>query len=196
MPLGPAAAVYLIDGSNVARSDAWAEVVRRERGELPHANVDLELDPRGRLADWILSWRTHDGADVVLVFDGEGPQGAGRRQWDHGYLVIGSGSDSGDDVIEAEAVRLARAGRAFRVVTNDRALANVAGARAEAVLSVEAFVVDVTREPEDEPGIEHVNHSHGTMGGEPRPPARLADDLDDDTRAKLERMRRGLDPHG
>lgn len=184
------AAVYLVDGSNVARSDAWAEAMRREQGELPHANVALDVDPRARLIDWILAWRTRSGDDVVVVFDGQGAQGTGRRQIDHGFLVIGSGSESGDTVVEAEAVRLAGAGRRVRVVTNDHALGNVAGARAEAVLSVEAFVGDLAAQHDED------DYAAGDVlvtTGEPLP-ARVTRELDDDTRAKLERMRRGLDP--
>ena len=182
---------YLVDGSNVARSRAWEAVVQREVAELPRDLAGAaNPDPRARLADWIMAWRTHSGHDVVLVFDGAGPQGAGRRQWDHGYLIIGSGREEGDSVIEAEAARLAGSNVPFRLVTNDHALGNVAGSRAEAVLSVEGFVADLAREPADRPGTTSSNTALEEIVTER---TTLADDLDDDVRAKLERMRRGLD---
>lgn len=185
--------VVLVDGSNVARSDAWAEVMRREAGELPHANVDVDADPRARLLDWILAWTTTSGADIVVVFDGAGPLGAGRTQWNHAYLVIGSGSTDGDSVVEAEAARLHREGVRFRVVTNDHALASVAGAHAEVVHAVEHFVAEITAEPME-------GSDTASLGARDVDVARsdelthLGDTVDDDVRAKLERMRRGLDP--
>lgn len=195
--------VVLVDGSNVARSDAWAAVMRREAGELPHANVRLDADPRARLLDWILAWTTSSGADIVVVFDGEGPLGTGRTQWNHGFLVIGSGSSDGDAVVEAEAARLHRERVNFRVVTNDHALANVAGVHAEVVHAVEHFVAEVTAELADHSGATHgggtraAGHDAGLQPGaitRDGDTTHLGDTVDDDVRAKLERMRRGLDP--
>lgn len=187
---------YLVDGSNVAHSAVWRGLVEREQGELPHDLRGMgRVDARARLVDWVLAWRTHSGADVVLVFDGAGPQGAGSRHVDHGYVVIGSGGDDGDDVIEAQAARLVETGVTFRLVTDDRALANVAGARAEAVLSVAGFVNDLVATLEPKVGATGSNvelEAFDVSHGEPQP-TRLADDLDDDVRTKLERMRRGLD---
>lgn len=180
--------VVLVDGSNVARSDAWERVTRREQGEVPHADHRLDTDPRARLLDWILAWTTHSGADIVAVFDGKGPLGAGRRQFNHSYLVIGTGAVDGDRVIEQEAVRLHDAGVRFRLVTNDHALANVAGAHAEVVHDVEHFVAEITAEPVSDPAGEQGDDTLDRAFGAG---SRLVDSVDDDVLARLERMRRG-----
>ncbi len=182
---GSARHVVLVDGSNVAHSDAWAAVVRREQGEVPHANHRLDSDPRARLLDWILAWTTHSGADVVVVFDGEGPLGAGRTQWNHAYLVIGSGTDDGDRVVEREAERLHRERVAYRLVTDDHALANVAGVHAEVVHDTAHFVAELS--------VESVDTSPGerSAGAGGDAPTRLGDTVDADTWSALERLRRG-----
>lgn len=177
--------VVLVDGSNVARSDAWTEVLRRAVAELPHdLRGGFVADPRSRLLDWLLAWTTHAAVDIVVVFDGEGPLGAGRTQWNHGYLVIGSGATEGDTVVEQEAARLAREGAEVRLVTDDRALANVAGAHAHVVHDVSHFVAELQAEYE-QPEVDRLEAVVVET--------RLADTVDDDVRTRLERMRRGLE---
>jgi predicted RNA-binding protein with PIN domain len=183
--------VLLVDGSNVARSTAWIEAIEREVAELPHDLRGVRPDPRSRLLDWILAWTTHSGCDVVVVFDGEGPLGAGRVQWGHGYLVVGSGATDGDTVVEQESARLVREGARVRLVTDDRALANVAGADAQVVLGVDHFVAELQAEHEPPPtGLvaEVVDDVNQGFAG-----TRLVDTVDDPVRERLERMRRGLD---
>ena len=175
--------VVLVDGSNVAHSDAWTRIVQREQGEVPHANHHMDSDPRARLLDWILAWTTSSGADIVAVFDGEGPLGAGRTQWNHAFLVVGSGKVDGDRVVEQEAVRLRSEGLPFRLVTSDRALAEVAGAHAEQVLEAAAFVAALAEPPIEPSGPDaHTPQVH---------PTRLGDTVDAETMSALERLRRG-----
>jgi predicted RNA-binding protein with PIN domain len=203
--------VVLVDGSNVARSSAWAAAMRRDQSDRLGAGRQADADPRARLLDQILEWTTVSGTDVVVVFDGEGPLGAGRSSWSRAFLVIGAGSTDGDTVVEQEAARLRREGAQVRLVTDDHALANVAGAHAQAVLGVDHFVAQLATGPADELDVDHVHlvRDRESRPGTARPGtarpgtarpgrvqpddahSRIGDSVDDDVRARLERLRRG-----
>lgn len=184
--------IVLVDGSNVAKSRGWRRVVEEERREV-EAHMAMLLPVRdhdlgGRLLDWILYWSHQHGHEPYVVFDGEGPVGAGAQEWGPGYWVEGSGgATDGDTVVERVAARLGREGTVFWLVTNDVDLRSVAGANAERVINVEDFISEITTMPELEPGV-----THGFDAG-PEQSRRIVDILDDDQRERWERMRRGED---
>lgn len=166
--------VVLVDGSNVARCAAWVAHVGSDR-------ADHEL--RRALVDAVASWTAtaHVVDRTVVVFDGAGPWRAGETSVGSAVIVAGSGTRSGDDLVEAHAARLARAGARWWVVSSDRLLQSVAGARAERSIGADDFVVELTAARGESPA--------------PAPPAPtdpgIAGLVGDDVRARLERMRRG-----
>jgi predicted RNA-binding protein with PIN domain len=170
--------LVLVDGSNVARCDPW-------RGANPEAD-----DPmlRTRLVDAIGSWAGANGHEVLVTFDGAGPWRPGSVQVTDRVEVLGTGRTEGDDVLASRAVQATRAGEAYWLVTSDHELRLLAGGGAERIVRADEFVLlelDADRSVVD-----------GAASGVADAPAqtRLADTIaDDDVRAKLERMRRGLD---
>ncbi len=169
----PPVPLVLVDGSNVARCSAWRSA----------SGVADDADLRTRLVDALCTWAPVAGVEVQLVFDGAGPWRAGKVRASADVVVIGSGRADGDDVLERRASNAYRDGRAYWLATSDNALRQVAGARADRVIGADEFVAEV--HPQDTP----VDAPDAT-------PTRVTETLDDDTRAKLERMRRGLDPSG
>ncbi len=179
----PATTLVLVDGSNVARCGAW-------RARLAAADVatpvdDIEL--RQRLVDALCSWAPVAGVEVQVVFDGAGPWRAGKVRATADVIVIGSGRAEGDDVLERRAATAHRAGRAYWVATSDRELQQVAGARAQRVLDADDFVRELA-------GAAASTPSGAASNSATQPSSQVRDDLDEDTLAKLERLRRGLDP--
>lgn len=174
--------VVLVDGSNVARCSAW-------RAACAAGADDVEL--RRRLVDAVAGWAALEDHDVVLVFDGAGPWAAGRTRVDSRTEVEGSGARSGDSVLERRAAAFARAGRRTWIASDDGEVRAVAGARAELVIRSEELVhhlkqASQVQAPPPPPT------TRGTGDGTP-PPARpgISGLIDDDVRAKLERIRRG-----
>lgn len=176
----PTRTLVLIDGSNVSRCAAWvAQLEPDERGDLAHV--------RRRLVDAVASWAGREGVDVLLAFDGAGPWRPGRTRVAPGVEVEGSGGgQSGDDLLEGIASDARRAGRAHWLVTNDRALRDVAGSGALLVLGADEFVeVRVARATEPH-ADDHV--------APPGPAGGIGSLLDPDVAARLERLRRGQQP--
>lgn len=167
--------VVLIDGSNVARCSAWVAYVGRDRD-------DHEL--RRALVDAVASWTaTSEVVDrTVVVFDGAGPWRAGETKVGAAVVVAGSGARSGDELVEAHAARLARAAARCWVVSSDRLLQSVAGARAERSIGSDEFVVEMTASKQ----------APAQPTRREAPATGLAGLVDDDVRAQLERLRRGL----
>lgn len=168
--------LVIVDGSNVARCSAW----RAANEDVAGRDDDLRL----RLVDAVCGWAARVEVQVQLVFDGAGPWRAGKLRASEAVQVIGSGRADGDAVLERRAAIAHRAGRTFWVATSDRALQQVAGARAERILDADAFVAELgpTRAAEPPASDVQVVVEPGT---------RLAETLDADVRARLERMRRG-----
>jgi len=102
-------ATVLVDAENVRRS-RWPNIGRAELVELCE------------------SWAAEHGHDVVVVFDGESPEGA-----------VGSGAESADEWIVRRAAELAAGGEPYRLVTSDRAVRDAAGARAERTIGGGSF---------------------------------------------------------
>lgn len=180
--------VVLVDGSNVAHSHAWRTlVVSRMAGVDPGDD-----DRRALLLGTAQGWAVVAGVELMLVFDGAGPLGPGRRALGGGLTVIGSGRGDGDTVIERWARRLRGEGRACWLVTDDVALRQVAGAGVDRIWSAEDFVRELATSfstSADDPAVEFRNERSHRQSA----PSQLRDTLDKDVLARLERMRRGLD---
>ncbi|MCW2921152.1 MAG: hypothetical protein JWL76_1026 [Thermoleophilia bacterium] len=186
--------LVLVDGSNVARCSAWrAQLADANRArdrttgsaaDIPTPIDDIEL--RQRLVDALCSWASVAGVEVQVVFDGAGPWRAGKVRATADVVVIGSGRAEGDDVLERRAANAHRDGRTYWVVTTDRALQQVAGARAQRVVDADDFVRELDLATPS---------SNDAIASSAEPIAsQVRHDLDEDTLAKLERLRRGLEP--
>jgi predicted RNA-binding protein with PIN domain len=99
--------VVLVDGRNVMRS-RWPNV------------------PEAELVDHVQRWAEGEGVEVVIVFDGNAPEGA-----------IGTKGESADDWIAREARGLEGT---YWLVTSDRELRERAGAGAARILGGGAFL--------------------------------------------------------
>lgn len=163
----------LIDGSNVLHSSAWR---KRSVGTDDHAARAALVDA---VANWVAVSPEIDQA--VLTLDGAGLHGAGEHTVSDRLTVVATGRRSADSVIELRAADEARAGATWWVVSDDRQVRSVAGARADRTLSTVEFVRLVT---DDDP-------SPDTPPVEPQGPSGMAGNLSDDVRARLEQMRRG-----
>ncbi len=106
----------LVDAENVRRS-RWPNLSRDE------------------LVRLVRAWAESTGAHVLLVFDGPAPD----AEADDALKVVGTVAGSADDRIAADAARLARAGRPYRLVTSDRGLRARAGTSADDVVGGGTF---------------------------------------------------------
>jgi predicted RNA-binding protein with PIN domain len=122
-------------------------------------------DEPAELVDVLASFVAVRGARGVVVFDGAG------RDLEHGALAVRFAPNA-DTLLERLAVEH-RARERVLLVTSDTTVAAAAGAVAK--LSSQVFLRDLVQ-----PG-----HRDERPGG-------LAGKLDDETRALLERLRRGL----
>jgi hypothetical protein len=98
--------VVLVDARNVLRS-RWPNI------------------PEDELVRGVERWAAEEGLEPVIVFDGRAPDVSTDAR------LIGSGGESADDWIAAEAARLAAAGTPYWLVTSDRELRDRAGGRSE-----------------------------------------------------------------
>jgi predicted RNA-binding protein with PIN domain len=172
--------LVLVDGSNVARCAAW-------RAANPVAD-DVAL--RRRLVDAIGSWAARAGHRAFVTFDGSGPWRPGSVRISGEVEVFGTGGVEGDDVIAQRAVSAVRSKTPYWLVTSDRGLSLLAGGGADRTIRADDFV-------EVELGVARSRSTSGATADraveERQPGSRLGESVDDDVRAKLERMRRGLD---
>jgi predicted RNA-binding protein with PIN domain len=165
--------LVLVDGSNVARCGAW-------RARNPEVD-DIAL--RRRLVDAIGSWAGEEGHAVFVTFDGAGPWRPGAVRISAEVEVFGTGGVEGDDVIARRAVASVRASQAYWLVTSDRGLQLLAGGGADRVVFADDFVAELR--------AASPSSAQPSVTFEAQPGTRLAETLDDDVRARLERMRRG-----
>jgi predicted RNA-binding protein with PIN domain len=114
--------VVLVDGENVRRS-RW-----------PNVSAD-------ELVERCCEWARAAGAEAVVVFDGGE---AGERAVDDRCAVARSGAESADDWLVRRAAELDAAGRAYWLVTSDRALRNVAGRHAQRVIGGGGFLSELS----------------------------------------------------
>lgn len=91
--------VVLVDARNVIRS-RWPNL--RE----------------GWFLELTRAWTEREGANALVVFDGRAP----HWEADERLEVVGTGAESADDRIAAEAERLSEQHRRVWLVTSDRAL--------------------------------------------------------------------------
>ena len=102
-------AVVLVDARNVLRS-RWPNI------------------PEDELVRGVEAWAAEEGLEPVLVFDGRAPEVETAAR------VVGSGPESADDWIAAEAARLAAAATPYWLVTSDRELRERAGGASERIV--------------------------------------------------------------
>jgi len=142
-----------------------ADNVARRRGGAPERLRDELVADASAYAE-------HTGSDIILVFDGHG------RDFRVGRVSVRhAAADTADTVIERLAHRQA-ATRAVTVVSSDTVLRHVAARGGVDAMSAREFAERLA----------------GTPRPAPDPPARtryqLADALDAEVRAALERLRR------
>lgn len=166
--------LVLVDGSNVARCRAWRQV---------HRDAD-DIALRRRLVDAISSWAARSDHHAFVTFDGAGPWRPGSVRVSDAVEVFGTGGVEGDDVIARRAVAAVRTKTPYWLVTSDRELSMLAGGGADRTVRADAFVeVELGPGPSGSgPSSVTVDLPAGTQ---------LAQTLDDEVRAKLERLRRG-----
>lgn len=167
--------VVIVDGSNVARCSGWRAA----------AGTNAEHDLRRKLVDAVANWiaGAPDADEVQLVFDGAGPWAAGPTQITPVVTVIGSGKRSGDEVVISIARERAGGGDDLWIVSSDREVRDIAGASAHRDLDSEAFVRVV---------LAARTSTTSAEAAEPPPLRRgISELVDERTRAKLERLRRG-----
>jgi len=169
--------LVLVDGSNVARCDAW-------RARVGGSKLDV-IELRRRLVDAVGSWAAQTDHDCMVVFDGVGPWRPGQVRITDRVVVEGSGAATGDELVERHAARARTARRTHWVATDDRQLQVVAGAGADRVLQSASFVEELVARDPDEPI--RTNTPEPGSGG-----SRMFDSASPDVLDALERLRRGL----
>jgi len=113
---GPSDAPVLVDAENVRRS-VWPNISAR------------------RLAELCAAWAERRDRRLILVFDGESPEGRGRCET--------VATPDADDWIAEAASRLDR----YWLVTSDRELRKRAGRRAARVIGGGSFARELSSEP-------------------------------------------------
>jgi predicted RNA-binding protein with PIN domain len=124
---------------------------------------------RGELVDLLASYVAGEGVRGVVVFDGAG------EERDVGPLSVRFAGHA-DDLLERLAAEHRLAERVC-IVSSDDAVRRVSGQEVRKLTS-KGFLADLVR-------TEHRDHEQRGSG------SRLGDRLDDETRARLERLRRG-----
>jgi predicted RNA-binding protein with PIN domain len=165
----------LVDASNVLMSREWQRAC---------SSTDDLGDRAGRLIAAAASWGAATGRVVELVFDGSAMAKVRQRP---GIVITAAGREEADVVIDRRAVALRASGHVYWVVSDDRAIRSVAGARAERVWSAAELVADLgvvqgelaSRDTQATPGAGSASR-------------RISDVVDDRTSARLEQLRRGL----
>jgi hypothetical protein len=109
--------VVLVDARNVLRS-VWPNLGEQETARLT------------------CSWAAARGCRALLIYDGAAPRLDGGCP---GGIVVGSGKASADDLIVAEAARLAASSYPYWLVTSDRAVRAAAGPAAVRTIGGGAF---------------------------------------------------------
>ena len=113
----------LVDARNVLRSQ-WP-------------NVDEE-----ELVELCRGWAQAHGHRVLLVFDGDAPEGAASEECD----VVATGRETADEWIERAAAEWRARREPYWLVTSDRALREAARHGAERVVGGGAFLRELQSE--------------------------------------------------
>ncbi len=166
--------VVLVDGSNVAHSEAWRTAT----------NVEDQHDRNQRLTDAVCGWAAGERRKVTVIFDGVGPFQRGSRQITPQVEVVGTGPEEGDAVLERRAAEQRRLGATHWIVSSDNPVRQTAGSGAERVISAADFVALL--------GVAGEGGADSRSTAFSRPdPTRLVEAIDADIRAQLEQLRRG-----
>jgi hypothetical protein len=104
----------LVDARNVLRS-RWPNI------------------PEDELVRRTEAWANAQGVEAVIVFDGPAPDVESQER------IVGTGAQSADDWIAAEAARLSAEGSPYWLVTSDRELRERAGGGAERIIGGGTF---------------------------------------------------------
>jgi len=169
----------IVDGYNVIH--AWPALVRAL-----HADG---LEPaRRRLVHALAEYAAQSGTAVTVVFDSHGRSGGVQTEVVDGVTVhFGSSAASADHVIERLAYEAARQGGADEVMvaTSDRLQRELVQAMGVPTLSALALQDEVNRvrAGQDDTST-RLRHSAQRS-------RRLEEELSEETRRRLERMRRG-----
>jgi predicted RNA-binding protein with PIN domain len=145
-------------------------------------DTDLE-QARDGLVRELSEHTVHADLSVTVVFDAHKSEGTPTERVVDGVRVMfGTKKQSADHLIERRTYEATRstAPRDVVVATNDRLIGDVVGSMGAAVISIATLDADLR--------IDHAGRAQGTI----RRASRLEDDMDADTRAAFERMRRGI----
>jgi len=167
----------IVDGYNAIHS--WS-------GLRDIVNSDLAL-ARASLVHLMSEYSAREGVSVTVVFDAHFRKGHPELEVVDGVTVcFGTELQSADHVIERLAYEATRDGPApdVIVVTGDRLQATLVTAMGVSTMSVQSLQEDVLRATTES--------SRAQQGkGEVSRFRRVEDTIDPETRARLERMRRG-----
>ena len=83
------------------------------------------------------AWANAQGVEAVIVFDGPAPDMESQER------LVGTGAESADDWIAAEAARLAAEGSPYWLVTSDRELRGRGGGGAERIIGGGTFAATI-----------------------------------------------------
>lgn len=160
--------VVIIDGLNVVHSSSW-----------PHRDYAWDRS-MSVLVDEAVQWALLASCRVIIVFDGQPKEQVSSVH--ESVEVLFSGKHQADQIIEARARELADQGREFDIVSSDLVVRDVAGACARKVLTAEQFIVLLFLRDE----VLALPVDSGIHRG-----VSLGDAVSPETKAQLERLRRG-----
>ena len=121
----PGPLLVFVDARNVLRS-RWPNLGEQE------------------LVDLCSRWAEAGDRVAGVVFDGSAPGGlVGEREVGEHCIVVGAGEESADEYLERAAGEARSHGRAYWLVTSDRALREVAGRGAERTIGGGTFLRDL-----------------------------------------------------
>ena len=169
----------IVDGYNVIH--AWPDLKRAlAEGGLEHA--------RNRLTHTLAEYAAQSGTQVTVVYDAHRKRDGNQEDVVDGVTVrFGSSDASADHVIERLAYEAARGGRGADVVvaTSDRLQRSLVSAMGVATLSALALQEEVARVLAERERASHRLRSAA------RTARRVEDSLSEETRRRLEALRRG-----
>lgn len=166
--------VLLVDGYNMI--GAWPELEALKQQGLEEA--------RDRLLDLLADYRGFTGLIVYVIFDAHQVAGLGGTYKQNNLIVVYTkGKETADECIERLAGQLAMRGRNIYVATSDLVEQHVAFGKGALRLSARELMREV-KENRKQIGTVIRAETPGKRNS-------LDSHMDLDTKAKLERMRRG-----
>jgi predicted RNA-binding protein with PIN domain len=169
----------IVDGYNIIH--AWPSLKRAlNEGGLEHA--------RSRLTHTLSEYAAQSGMEVTVVYDAHGRSGGKQSEVIDGVTVqYGSSSASADHVIERLAYKAARDGGAADVLvaTSDRLQRSVVTGMGVPTMSARALEEEVSRV------LAGREQTSDRLRSSARSARRVEDSLSEETRRRLEALRRG-----